>query len=64
MKVYRYPAAFVSLAIALALVLASVLLPMTASGTFLQGALTPTAFVYLPHVAKGSFVNNFGYWVQ
>ena len=52
MKVYRYPAAFISLAIALALVLANALLPMTVSGTFLQGTLTPTAFVYLPYVAR------------
>jgi hypothetical protein len=52
MNVYRFPASFVSLAVVLALVLASALVPITASGTFLQNTPTPTAFVYLPFVAK------------
>lgn len=42
-----------SLAISFALVLPRVLLPVSsASALLLQGTLTPTAFVYLPYVAK------------
>lgn len=55
MKMYRYPAAFVSLVIALALVLSSALSSVPASATsLLQGTLTSSDFVYvyLPYVAK------------
>ncbi len=53
MNAHRYLATFVSLIIALALVLASTLSSVTVSGIpLLQGTLTPTAFEYLPYVVR------------